>query len=195
MASPRRHENSTSAQIEQVGSFVHRSAVNAHVYVVRPSRAIGPFSQRGQSRKRPKSSRLRALHFGSGGGIRTPDLRVMSVEPRVGDFAMLSGCCRVRPKKCLCWMVLVCANPPQQSPHAKWCYRGAILDGGGGHSDPPRNSATVHLFGNALGPFVFALPTSICPHLIRAGAPCRMLSPHARTRPSRHLWSKWGSHA
>ena len=32
--------------------------------------------------KRPKSSRLRALHFGSGGGIRTPDLRVMRKFPR-----------------------------------------------------------------------------------------------------------------
>ncbi len=64
-----------------------------------------------------------ASFLGSGGGIReqpaaakasrrpaslaTPDLRVVSADREVGGFAMLLGCCGVRPRKCLSWIGLV----------------------------------------------------------------------------------------
>jgi hypothetical protein len=111
--------------------------------------------------KRPKSSRLRALHFlvageGFARSLRlrrplrrvaspaTPDLRVMSTDRRVGVSPMFLGCCGVRREKCLCWMGLVCANPPQWSPHTNWCNhrrRGCRLMGG--ESNPPLSASTV----------------------------------------------------
>jgi hypothetical protein len=63
-------ESTPPACSEFLAFLEHKSQVRVYVYVVRFSRTPGPFSQGGQTTKRPKSSRLRALHFGSGGALR-----------------------------------------------------------------------------------------------------------------------------
>ncbi len=57
----------------------------------------------------------------------TPDLRVMSVDPESGVLSIFLRCCGVTALKCLGWIGLVRANPPQQSPHTKWCIHGRMV--------------------------------------------------------------------
>ena len=141
---------------------VRRGLIPTRYDAARTDATVAPQLDNGKSAKPPEPFDSEGLS-GSGGGIRgraslakrlrseaaprTPDLRVMRVDPVVGDFSIFLRCCEVRREIRLCWMGLVRAIPPQ-NPHTRVGVNegeGLSFNRGGGGAYPTaarRNRAT-----------------------------------------------------